>query len=1819
MKKLPNKMRRFVAVLLSCVLTLGTFGVLPVSAAEEDAPFTYLSDLNWKSAASGWKSVLKDKNVNGGALKMMGVTYEKGLGTHSASTIVYELGGKYGRFTSMAGLDDGKRTADNCAGITLQVWCDGEKTYESPFLGKNSSPVFIDVDVNGVNELKLVVLDNDGINTSSWTDWADAKLYEQTDPAVQLNGLFIDGAPVENFKPTTYRYKLALTAEDANNVPVPKITATASNPDATVEIAQAPFVPGKAVVTVTAGELKGVYEVEFSVKDIVFLSDLGWDSATQGWAGKTVQKDKNIGGGPINLLGTQYNKGLGTFANSSIKYNLGGKYIKFQTNLGVDYEQKDRIDQSLIFSIKCDGVERYKSSPINHDDQGWGELIEVNVENVQTLELIVSNNGNPTDGDWADWAGARLVEGEPTGTLLTGIQVDGKTIEGFAGNITSYDVKLNAGTIQVPEVTVQKQDEAATVEITPAAGLPGQTVITVAKGENRSVYYVNFTIKDAGLDEIELTIDNNRLNPLLNENEVGHLSTKVLLGTGEQLDPDDPRLEMTYSVQTLKTSGDLPIASVDQSGVVTPLKNESYVEEGMETAWLGGTARATVSVTVDGRTMTDTVDFTIRPFYLDYSQTIVMKMDMHMNGGVTQNFEQALEIIKKYDQATRGIPKVVYLVGWQTTGHDTGYPSWDQVDESLANPGMTARDSLIWLMNEGKKYNTTVSLHLNMTTCFPNSPLYNEYFSKDILGRYSDGGLSVYGGSSVVSYYRDWQAGMIQRRIDRLLEMYPPLAEGHTIHSDAFHVVIPSSTTGNGKEAQMSELGQKQGGYTQADEVDSMRKIFQYWRSRGLDLTSEFVDSYRKGEAFIGLQPMAWHFRQTSKDWNMGVPACLYTGGDGGDERYGVSYTPEGNLKPGSNNERNWLGDFAQTSLPWAYLNTLDRISDDGTTVQFSGGVTSASTANGIVIKEGDKVLREGDNLFIPAVWQEHREIIAFSEKGYQNRTWSFPDEWEGVEKADVYQITPDGLREVGKDVDISGGTITLTLAADTGYSIVPAKTDVSEASPSVSKIELSDDALTMNAGEEHRISAAVLPANAKDKGVRFSSSNEAVAKVANSGIVTAMTPGTAVITATTTDGGKLATCTVQVAGSMEKVGNPTSDHACGSYDGPIRVKLTSTTEGADIFYTIDGTTPTELSTYYSEKSPVPAPIHVDDDVTIKAVAMKDGMRASDIMTYTYQIKKPVVSAPIANAPADHYSSSQAVVLYSSTVGSTIYYTLDGSEPTTSSIRYNHTSPIMITGPTDIKAIAVKDGMPSSEVVAYHYDFTYQTAKNNTPNTSVPVGVYSGPVTIELTSNTPGAEIRYTTNGSRPGSSSTLYTGPITLNESTTLKVYATKGKGDSDVALFNYIIATEAAQAPTAIFTEKENGQYTVELKTETADADILFTTNGDIPFTCYPLYGGGVTYWRYDGPITVEKGQVVRAMTVKKGLMDSELITFTDALEGESPADKRLLFETIEAAKQAKENYMPNLIPAVREKFEAALKEAQRIYDLSTATQAQVNAADDALILMLQYLSFTADLEGFDKAIQNAKDIVASGKYADDEYMDAFKKALEDAIALRAEEIITDTEISRAIQALLDAQENLNEAEITLNTKDLERELSISEKIDLTLYLDNDAKKAFAEALQGAQTALKQAAALEITQTDIDNAVIKLHAARIGLRLIPSKDALEKLINEAKTIDLSMYTEKSADTFLEALDYAVGVLQEPLADEHTVAAAQKKLLAAKDALVPIKPNTDAKPSDGGENGKEPAGKTPTGDHTPITMLAVLLLMSGAALTLPKRKNEDK
>lgn len=395
-------------------------------------------------------------------------------------------------------------------------------------------------------------------------------------------------------------------------------------------------------------------------------------------------------------------------------------------------------------------------------------------------------------------------------------------------------------------------------------------------------------------------------------------------------------------------------------------------------------------------------------FNHDYSQTLVMKLGISRPDGlggsnVINDFEDALEIIKKTDDMTFGVPKIIYLVGWQYNGHDDKYPAWFEVNKALKREGdNSAEESLRWLMQESKKYNTTVSFHINMTDAYDNSPLWDTYLKNDLISKKKNGKLKVIGNYNdrkayQVNYKNEWESDYAQKRIDALLEMLP-VQDAGTIHIDAW---FARSSPGH-KESEETER-------------EYQKLIAQYWIDKGVDVTSEFIIDY-----MTRLVPYAWWFNQSQEKY-LSIAASAYCGGKinsnlKGDKKlgllFGTSIHGEGifpalnteKLKPGW--EQKFVHDFCMNSVPYFYLNQFDRLSVEGKgnkrIAKFSDDVET-HLADSSIWQDGN-ILKKGGDLLLPVSWKNDC-FIAFSEDGYEQKRWALPREWEEVKSVKISSI----------------------------------------------------------------------------------------------------------------------------------------------------------------------------------------------------------------------------------------------------------------------------------------------------------------------------------------------------------------------------------------------------------------------------------------------------------------------------------------------------------------------------------------------------------------------------------------------------------------------------------------------------------------------------------------------------------------------------------------------------------------------------------------------------------------------------------------------
>jgi alpha-tubulin suppressor-like RCC1 family protein len=325
------------------------------------------------------------------------------------------------------------------------------------------------------------------------------------------------------------------------------------------------------------------------------------------------------------------------------------------------------------------------------------------------------------------------------------------------------------------------------------------------------------------------------------------------------------------------------------------------------------------------------------------------------------------------------------------------------------------------------------------------------------------------------------------------------------------------------------------------------------------------------------------------------------------------------------------------------------------------------------------------------------------------------------------------------------------------------------------------------------------------------------------------------------------------------KVATPVFSVASGTYTTERTVIVTNATPGAIIHYTLTGDAPTESDPVIASG----ASLLIDETRTLKARAWKTGMPASSEASATYTL---AVATVVLSPTPTTYTSAQNVSMSTSSPGITIRYTVDGTAPTESSAIYS--SPLSIGTTTTVKAIGFRTTWNPSNVTTGTYTMNFGTLA--TPALDPGTGSYTSQAIVTITAFA-GATIRYTTNGSTPTSSSSIYTAPLVFEATTTVKAkafhpdYATSAEAGS--------VYTIVVPAPTV---SVGSGAYApgtlVTLTSPDPGATLRITLTGADPIASDPSVPSGTTL--------AVGGFTLKVRAFKTGCSDSGVVAATYSL---------------------------------------------------------------------------------------------------------------------------------------------------------------------------------------------------------------------------------------------------------------------------------------------------------------------------------------------------
>jgi hypothetical protein len=179
--------------------------------------------------------------------------------------------------------------------------------------------------------------------------------------------------------------------------------------------------------------------------------------------------------------------------------------------------------------------------------------------------------------------------------------------------------------------------------------------------------------------------------------------------------------------------------------------------------------------------------------------------------------------------------QVVYLVGWQYRGHDTGYPATDQI-----NPRLGGIDGLRRLAAEAAQYNAVVSYHDNFDDAYRECPAWDEsLIARNDRGELCKGGVWA-GGQSYILAFKKYAEKAGLARVRRTVGQMPV--------RDSYHIDVLSAVP---MRRDYNRLAPE----STHDSLEGKFAIIREFNRLGIDVTSEGFTA-----PFVGVIGHGWHF-----------------------------------------------------------------------------------------------------------------------------------------------------------------------------------------------------------------------------------------------------------------------------------------------------------------------------------------------------------------------------------------------------------------------------------------------------------------------------------------------------------------------------------------------------------------------------------------------------------------------------------------------------------------------------------------------------------------------------------------------------------------------------------------------------------------------------------------------------------------------------------------------------------------------------------------------------------------------------------------------
>ena len=321
----------------------------------------------------------------------------------------------------------------------------------------------------------------------------------------------------------------------------------------------------------------------------------------------------------------------------------------------------------------------------------------------------------------------------------------------------------------------------------------------------------------------------------------------------------------------------------------------------------------------------------------------------------------------------------------------------------------------------------------------------------------------------------------------------------------------------------------------------------------------------------------------------------------------------------------------------------------------------------------------------------------------------------------------------------------------------------------------------------------------------------------------------------------------------------PTSNVSSGSYNTAKSIIITSSGDATSTYYTMDGSNPNNTKTLYA--SPFIIDSDIETPIVLKIVSYDLVGNIGSISTYTYIFDKTPPLSPSLNISGGTYNAGLSILLTPAVDTINTYYTLDGSNPDSTKLRYSGAISINgLDGVTiTIKAISYDSANNTSLILTENYLF--DKTGPAMPSFNILGGTYNSAKDITITPAVDAVTTYYTLDGSNPDNTKTVLGGSINVNGNDGDVIIIKSISYDAvnnigTIASQTYTFDKVGPEAPSVdILTGTYNSSQNITIALSIGASSTYYTLDGTNPDNSKTLYVGTINVDGNDGEVSTLK----------------------------------------------------------------------------------------------------------------------------------------------------------------------------------------------------------------------------------------------------------------------------------------------------------------------------------------------------------------------------